>query len=72
MAAMAGCSVRTTNGSATRLCAMGISSGKERTSSGGRLKLTTYPNPRVTAEVPSGSISSASSQRFLAPARLSA
>ncbi len=52
----AGRSVRNTNGNATRLCANGMSSGNEDASNGGRLKTTMKPNPRVTAEVPSGSM----------------
>ena len=49
MDASAGCSVRTTNGSATRLCAIGISSGNERASSGGRLKSGYWPTGQAPA-----------------------
>src|SRR5690606_17866312 len=51
-----GCKIRTTKGMATSECAIGINKGKDRTSIGGRLKTRMNPSPKVTAEVPNGSI----------------
>ena len=60
----AGVRLRTTKGKATSLWARGISAGEARRSSGGRLRATINPRPRVTAEVPIGSISSGSRNRL--------
>ena len=60
---------RTTNGTPTRACASGTSSQESRRSSGGLSRVIRKPKPTVTAEVPSGSISSASKPRSSRPAR---
>ncbi len=60
----AGARLRTTKGSATRAWAMGMISGEVRKFKGGWFRATMKPNPRVTAEVPSGSISIASNPRL--------
>ena len=50
-----------TKGKATRAWAITTNQSDERKSMGGRLRLMTKPNPRVTAEVARGSIKVASS-----------
>src|SRR5688572_7180859 len=52
MEAMAGCSVRITNGKATSVCAKGTSHGEVSQAPYERIN----PSPSVTAEEPSGSI----------------
>ncbi len=56
MEAITGCNILTTKGMATNEWAMGTSKGNDRTSRGGRLKTSMNPKPKVTAEVPNGSI----------------
>ena len=60
METSAGCNILTTNGSPTSVWAIGINNGKLLTSIGGLLKTNKNPNPRVTADVPKGSINNAS------------
>jgi hypothetical protein len=57
-----GSNVRTTNGKATRLCAS-TSSGDAREIERRRIERHDEPSPNVTADVPSGSMSSASTER---------
>ena len=61
-----GTSVRTTNGIATRAWAIGTRIGAVRKSIG-LSSATKKPNPMVTADVPSGSMSNTSNQRETAP-----
>ena len=57
---MTGAMARTTNGSATSEWAMGMSSTHVRRSRGGWSSAMRKPKPTMTADVPSGSITSAS------------
>ena len=63
----AGTTARITNGMATTACASGTSTVLARRSSGQRSSATRKPNPTVTADVPSGSISSVSIARVARP-----
>src|SRR5210317_92591 len=68
----AGSKLRTTKGKATRVWARGTSIGDVRRLSGGLSKARIKPNPRVTAEVDSGSMNKGSStdrKRFAGPAK---
>ena len=56
-----GSTIRTTSGMVTIACAIGISSGDDRRSSGGASRAIRNPKPTVTALTPSGSITIASS-----------
>ena len=55
--------IRTTNGIATSACAIGTSTGDVRRSSGGSSSAMRKPKPSVTAETPSGTLSSPSRRR---------
>lgn len=65
-----GSMVRITNGTPTSACASGTRIQLVRRSSGGSSRATRKPKPTVTAETPSGSISSASNPRTSRPASL--
>lgn len=62
--------VRTTNGTPTRACASGTRIQLARRSNGGSSRVMRNPKPTVTADTPSGSMSSASKPRTSRPARL--
>ena len=63
MEASTGCTLRTTKGKATSVCAIGMSSGKCSGSKGGILKVTRKPSPSVTAEAPRGRVIRVFNQR---------
>ena len=63
----AGATIRTTKGDATSACATGTSQGDERKSSGGSSKAITKPNPSITADAPSGSMTRTSSHAAARP-----
>ena len=65
----AGTTARITNGIAITACASGTSTASLEKSTGDRSNATRKPNPTVTADVPSGSISSASIVRVARPGR---
>ena len=60
MLRMTGATARTTNGKATREWASGMMSTDVRRSRGGESSAMRKPKPTVTADVPSGSMTSAS------------
>jgi len=62
----AGSTLRTTKGSAIKLWAMGMSSGKSGEFQGGVLNTMMKPKPNVTAEAPRGSMNRGSIQRLMA------
>ena len=57
---MAGCKLRITKGRAIIVCAAGTSQREASHCIGGRLNATMNPSPSITADAPSGSISSGS------------
>ena len=66
---MTGTSERSTNGIATSVWAIGISTADVRRSSGGSSSVTMNPKPSTTADVPNGSITAVSSSDASQPRR---